>query len=131
MFNADLALSVTMTAISTILSVIALPANLLLYSKFSYDDDVVSLLDWTSLFTALIVVIGAIALGLICSAKIHSHRFNVLSNKVCVSKFVFLVLSMIVFFHFWEYFDYQLNYFMYTFSMILHSLFLVECIIEK
>lgn len=82
MFNADLALSVTMTAISTMLSCIALPANLLLYSKFSYDDDVVSLLDWTSLFTALVVVIGAIALGLICSAKIHSHRFNVLSNKL-------------------------------------------------
>mmetsp|Transcript_9351 Transcript_9351/g.13921 ORF Transcript_9351/g.13921 Transcript_9351/m.13921 type:complete len:382 (-) Transcript_9351:154-1299(-) len=82
MFNADLALSVTMTAISTMLSCVALPANLLLYSRFSYDDDVVSLLDWPSLFTALIVVIGAIALGLICSAKIHSHRFNVLSNKL-------------------------------------------------
>lgn len=82
MFNADLALSVTMTAISTILSCVALPANLLLYSRFSYDDDVVSLLDWPSLFTALVVVIGAIALGLICSAKVHSHRFNVLSNKL-------------------------------------------------
>ena len=82
MFNADLALSVTMTAISTILSCVALPANLLLYSKFSYNDDVVALLDWASLFTALVVVIGAITLGLICSAQIHSHRFNVLSNKV-------------------------------------------------
>ncbi len=82
MFNADLALSVTMTAISTILSCIALPANLLLYSRFSYGDDVVSLLDWPSLFTALVVVIGAITVGLICSAKIHSHRFNVLANKV-------------------------------------------------
>ncbi len=82
MFNADLALSVTMTAISTIISCAALPANLLLYSRFSYEDEVVSLLDWNSLFTALIIVIGAIALGLFCSAKIHSHRFNVISNKV-------------------------------------------------
>lgn len=82
MFNADLALSVTMTAISTILSCIALPANLLLYSQFSYDDDVVALLDWTSLFIALVIVIGAISLGLICSAKIHSHRFNVIANRI-------------------------------------------------
>ena len=85
MFNADLALSVTMTAISTILSCIALPANLLLYSQFSYDDDVVALLDWTSLFIALVIVIGAISLGLICSAKIHSHRFNVIANRVRIA----------------------------------------------
>mmetsp|Transcript_18397 Transcript_18397/g.26854 ORF Transcript_18397/g.26854 Transcript_18397/m.26854 type:complete len:399 (-) Transcript_18397:169-1365(-) len=82
MFNADLALSVTMTAISTLLSIVMLPANLLLYSKFSYDDDVIAALDWMSLFTALIVVIGAITLGLFCSAKIHSHKFNVFANKM-------------------------------------------------
>ncbi len=82
MFNADLALSVTMTAISTLLSIIMLPLNLLLYSRFSYDDDVFAVLDWMSLFVALVVVIGAITLGLFCSAKIHSHRFNVLANQV-------------------------------------------------
>lgn len=85
MFNGDLALSVTMTAVSTILSCITLPANLLLYSKFSYDDDVVASLDWPSLFTALVIVIGAITLGLICSAKLHSHNFNAMANKVCVT----------------------------------------------
>lgn len=82
MFNADLALSVTMTAVSTLLSVIMLPANLLFYSKFSYEDDILSFLDWPSLFMALILVISAIALGLFCSAKIHSHKFNMLANKV-------------------------------------------------
>lgn len=82
MFNGDLALSVTMTAVSTILSCITLPANLLLYSKFSYDDDVVASLDWPSLFTALVIVIGAITLGLICSAKLHSHNFNAMANKL-------------------------------------------------
>lgn len=82
MFNADLALSVTMTAISTLLSIIMLPANLLLYSRFSYNDDVIQMLDWMSLFVALVVVIGAICLGLFCSAKIHSHKFNVLCNKL-------------------------------------------------
>jgi len=84
MFNADLALSVTMTAISTLLSTIMLPANLLLYSRYSYDEDIIAKLDWMSLFVALVVVIGAITLGLFCSAKIHSHRFNVFANKVSV-----------------------------------------------
>ena len=82
MFNADLALSVTMTAISTLLSIFMLPANLLLYSRFSYDDDVIEALDWMSLFTALVVVIGAITLGLFFSAKLHSNKFNVVANKV-------------------------------------------------
>lgn len=84
MFNADLALSVTMTAISTVFSVIALPANLLLYARYSYEDDIIHNLDWRSLFVALIIVISAISLGLFCSAKIHSHKFNVTANKVRV-----------------------------------------------
>ena len=82
MFNADLALSVTMTAISTLLSIIMLPLNLLVYAKYSYEDDIIHSLDWGSLFTALVVVIGAITLGLFCSAKVRSHKFNVISNKV-------------------------------------------------
>mmetsp|Transcript_13431 Transcript_13431/g.29167 ORF Transcript_13431/g.29167 Transcript_13431/m.29167 type:complete len:447 (-) Transcript_13431:109-1449(-) len=80
LFNADLALSVTMTAISTLLSVIMLPLNLLLYTRFSYDDNVVASLDWVSLFIALGVVISAIALGLFASAKVRSHRFNKIAN---------------------------------------------------
>ena len=59
-----------------------LPLNLMLYTKYSYDDDIVEILDWTALFTSLVVVIGAIGLGLFCSAKIHSHRFNVFCNKM-------------------------------------------------
>lgn len=82
MFNADLALSVTMTAVSTLLSAVMLPLNLFVYAKYSYDDDIVHNLDWVSLFVSLVVVIGAIALGLFCSAKIYSHRFNVIANKL-------------------------------------------------
>jgi predicted Na+-dependent transporter len=80
--SADLALSVTMTAISTLASVILMPANLLLYCKFSYEADVVQSLDFNSLFIALTVVISAIGLGLFASAKIHSYRFNIFANKV-------------------------------------------------
>lgn len=82
MFNADLALSVTMTAISTILSTVFLPLNLLLYAQWSYDDDIIGTLDWKSLFVAIAIVITAILLGLYCSAKIYSRRFNVLANKI-------------------------------------------------
>jgi len=82
LFNADLALSVTMTAISTILSVIALPINLLLYAKFSYDADVTSDLDWISVFFALGVVISAITMGIYMSYQCHSYKFNMMANKV-------------------------------------------------
>jgi predicted Na+-dependent transporter len=82
MFNADLALSVTMTAISTLLSTIFLPVNLLIYARYSYEADVIMALDWTSLFVALAIVIGAIGLGLFCSAKIHSHKFNLMANHL-------------------------------------------------
>jgi predicted Na+-dependent transporter len=81
MFNADLALSVTMTAISTILSCVALPANLLLYANISYNADVTKDLDWMSVFVALAIVISAIALGLYCSYSTHSYRFNMIANK--------------------------------------------------
>lgn len=82
MFNGDLALSVTMTAISTILSIVMLPLNLLLYTHFSYEGDILANLDWNSLFLALVIVIGAIALGLTCSAKIKSRKFNKICNHL-------------------------------------------------
>jgi predicted Na+-dependent transporter len=82
MFNADLALSVTMTAISTILSVIALPANLLLYANISYERDITADLDWQSVFIALAIVISAIVLGLYSSYRCHSYKFNIWANKV-------------------------------------------------
>jgi predicted Na+-dependent transporter len=81
-FNGDLALSVTMTAISTILSIIMLPLNLLIYTRFSYEGDILENLDWNSLFLALVIVIGAIGLGLGCSAKIKSRTFNRWSNRI-------------------------------------------------
>ena len=82
MFNADLALSVTMTTISTVLSMFFLPANLLLYANRSYDASVVEALDWNALFIALFVVMGAIAIGLLCSWKISSPRFQKGANVV-------------------------------------------------
>lgn len=74
-FNADLALSVAMTAISTILSIGLLPANLLLYSRLSYrSTDVVEAIDFSSLFLSLGIVIGGILLGLVVSLKLGQER---------------------------------------------------------
>eukprot|EP00567_Pseudictyota_dubia_P005675 CAMPEP_0197443536 /NCGR_PEP_ID=MMETSP1175-20131217/9253_1 /TAXON_ID=1003142 /ORGANISM="Triceratium dubium, Strain CCMP147" /LENGTH=396 /DNA_ID=CAMNT_0042974183 /DNA_START=92 /DNA_END=1285 /DNA_ORIENTATION=- len=82
MFNADLALSVCMTCVSTFLSIVMLPVNLLIYARLAYEDDVIGSLDWKSLFISLAVVIGAIGLGLLASEKFHSHAFNVVANKL-------------------------------------------------
>jgi hypothetical protein len=91
MFNADLALSVTMTAISTLMSVVLMPMNLLVYSKYAFEainaengggNDVVRSMDFISLFIALIVVISAIGLGLLASAKVHSYKFNIIANRM-------------------------------------------------
>ena len=86
MFNADLALSVTMTAISTLLSIIFLPINLMIYTRGSYDADVIHSVDWVSLFIALGIVISAIGLGLFSSASIHSPKFNIYANKVSLNR---------------------------------------------
>jgi hypothetical protein len=71
-----------MTAISTLLSVVLMPANLLIYSRYAYDADIVESLDFNSLFIALTMVISAIGLGLFASAKVHSYKFNIFANKL-------------------------------------------------
>ena len=87
-FNAELALSVTMTAFSTILSCVMLPLNLVLYTRWMYSADVVQSLDWGALFVSLIVVIGGIVCGLMASywwntpetAAVMHQRANRLGN---------------------------------------------------
>lgn len=87
MFNADLALSVTMTAISTLVSTIMMPLNLFFYSRFvdTYDeeeDDVVASLNWGSLMRALGIVILAIFSGLYASSVYRSAEFHLRMNHV-------------------------------------------------
>ena len=84
MFNADLALSVTMTTISTLLSILMLPVNLVLYANQAYEANVVEALDWEALFLSLFIVISAIGLGLACAATITWPAFSTLANKVRV-----------------------------------------------
>ena len=82
-----------MTTISTLMSIVMLPVNLVLYATTTYSSDVVKSLDWTALFISLVVVIGGIFTGLLCSATINSHRFNLIANKVRASFHKYAVLS--------------------------------------
>jgi len=82
LFNADLALSVTMTGVSTLLSVVMLPLNLVIYTWSTYSNEVVKALDWFALFLSLIVVLGGITAGVLTSAWYNSTRFNLMANKL-------------------------------------------------
>lgn len=84
MFNAELALSVGMTAISTLLSTFMLPANLLLYSHAVYgarEDSILDKIDWTAIFISLATVIVAILSGLRASYVIKSNNFRRWANR--------------------------------------------------
>jgi hypothetical protein len=97
LFNAELALSVTMTGISTLLSVFMLPLNLLIYTKGSYSNDVIEALDWFALFMSLLVVIGGIAAGVMSSAWYNSTRFNLLANKLGnIAGISLIIFSLVV-----------------------------------
>lgn len=83
-----------MTAISTILSVVMLPLNLLLYTSIAYKgDNVVSQLDWKALFVALLLVISAIVLGIYASnrfkSKVFHRRANAMGNLAGIALIIF------------------------------------------
>ena len=67
MFNADLALSVAMTTVSTILSMGFLPLNLFIWITICYGESVG--VPWSKLFVPLAVVVFAILGGLILSSQ--------------------------------------------------------------
>jgi hypothetical protein len=71
-----------MTGISTLLSVIMLPVNLVLYATGTYSSAIIKSLNWFSLFLSLIVLIGGIAAGIICSVWYNLTGFNLLANKL-------------------------------------------------
>ena len=103
LFNADLALSVAMTALSTMISIAALPANLLIYSHFAYGYDaeqeknVLQSVDFTKLIISLCIVIGAIILGLFASYQIDSKRFQRAANFGGTVSGILLIIVSAVF----------------------------------
>lgn len=102
-FNADLALSVAMTTVSSILSIGLLPANLFLYTFLAYgtaddnEESVIEALDFGALFTTLAVVLGAIMLGLYAGYRWDSPRFHVAANRLgSVCGILLIVFSIFI-----------------------------------
>lgn len=88
-FNAELALSVAMTSVSSLLSIAFLPANLLLYGWLAYgvvqgqeNINIVAALDFGSIFVTLGVVLGAILSGLWVGCRFDYPLFHERANKV-------------------------------------------------
>eukprot|EP00924_Labyrinthula_sp_SR-Ha-C_P000535 augustus_masked-scaffold_27-processed-gene-1.13-mRNA-1 protein AED:1.00 eAED:1.00 QI:0/-1/0/0/-1/1/1/0/274 len=85
MFNADLALSVAMSACSTLAAVIFLPFNIFLYVGvvLGLDDDVK--LDWSGLLQTIAAVEGGVAMGAFISYKIEQPARNRSLSKLELS----------------------------------------------
>jgi predicted Na+-dependent transporter len=85
--TADLALSVAMTTVSSILSIGLLPANLFLYTYLAYgvtddnQDSVVQALDFGALFITLGIVMAAISSGLYAGYVWDYPKFHVYANR--------------------------------------------------
>lgn len=102
LFNADLALSVTMTAISTLFSIALLPVNLLLYTYAAYgisgdDSSILSSVDFKTLFYSLAIVIAAIVSGLYTSYRVRSPKFQIWSNRLgSISGLLLITVSAVI-----------------------------------
>ena len=101
MFNTDLALSVAMTTVSTIMSTGMLPFNLWLYVTQVYGAN--AGINWAGLFIPIAMTIFAISSGLLASHFIGSsdydekhhklrNKFNKIGNYAGITLIVFSVL---------------------------------------
>jgi len=101
LFNADLALSVAMTALSTIMSVVLLPANLLFYAWLAYgrdrEESIIDSINFGKLFISIGTVIGAIFTGLYTSHTIKSKKFREWANRLGSVSGILLVLFSAIF----------------------------------
>lgn len=91
-----------MTAISTILSIVLLPANLLLYAHAAFGfnsggNNILKSIDFMALFISLSIVIGAILFGIYTSYKSNSAAFRRTSNAIGSISGIALVIVSAVF----------------------------------
>jgi predicted Na+-dependent transporter len=104
LFNAELALSLAMTSVSSILSIAFLPMNLLLYTWLTYsvfgqsdDDDVnknvLQSLDFGAIFISLSIVMSAILSGLVAGYVWDNETFHSRINHFgsCCGLFLILI----------------------------------------
>jgi len=83
LLNADLALSVSMTTASTILSIGFLPMNMFIYTYAAYcqeetydGESVMESINFSIIFLSLGIVIAAIVTGIFCSWKFDTPRWH-------------------------------------------------------
>lgn len=90
-----------LTTISTILSTVLLPTNLLLYAHAAFGfnsggNDILKSIDFLSLFISLSIVIGAILIGIYSSYKSKSVSFRKASNAIgSVSGIALIIVSAV------------------------------------
>lgn len=73
--NADLALSIAMTTASTLVCMVALPLNIILYVEVIYGSRVQ--IAWYQLIASVIVVISAVATGILASVHLPNRRLTI------------------------------------------------------
>jgi len=93
MLNADLALSIAMTACSTCVCAILMPLNIIVYTKLAYHQS--ANLEWAKLLINVGVAVAAIACGSAIGAKFQGKQktFNIVGN---VAGVVLIIYSMVV-----------------------------------
>ncbi|GKY92958.1 hypothetical protein MPSEU_000264600 [Mayamaea pseudoterrestris] len=94
LFNAELALSVALTTLSTLLAVGFLPANLYLYTYLMYgrSSSVVDSLDFGTIFLSLGVVLGAIFSGILAGHHWRKPYLHICFNRVGTAAGLLLIL---------------------------------------
>jgi len=93
LFNADLALSVAMTACSTVVSLGAMPLNVLVYVGAAYGTSVS--FNWWNMLLSLALTLVSIAVGIAFGQKFPSwrSRLNTVGNLAGAALVVFAVLT--------------------------------------
>jgi len=96
LFNADLALSVAMTAVSTLCCAVMLPLNMLFYVNLLFDADID--LPWTELAQSVGVVSLAIVLGVLISTKLpkFKDRMSLIGNMSGIFLIVLTAVGSVV-----------------------------------
>jgi predicted Na+-dependent transporter len=106
-FNADLALSIAMSTVSSLLSIVFLPFNLFFYSWIAFgifkvndsvdSSSIVKSLSFTALFQSLAVVLTALVLGLLAGYKYDTPSFHNFNHKVgSISGILLIIFSIVV-----------------------------------
>lgn len=94
-FNGDLALSVTMTGMSTFIGIGMLPLNICIYAKLLYGQEVLTVCQWYGIVRSLLTVIVGLSVGYMLSKCLNSRkwrdRFAVIGVTAGLSMFVLML----------------------------------------